>query len=138
MFCLEGKCLPVRRVRHGGSRRYRTFLLQVFGLALIRLSQRPRGREARTRTSSIWSQARRAYPYATSRSGPAESNRVSPDSGSGRLPSSSIPVCAVPSGRGTVEMAGIEPAATTLAGRVRYLSCHPHGDATPGTASPRV
>src|SRR5271163_3670089 len=24
-------------------------------------------------------------------------------------------------------MAGIEPAATTLAGRVRYLSCHPRG-----------
>ena len=24
-------------------------------------------------------------------------------------------------------MAGIEPASTTLAGRVRYLSCHPHG-----------
>ena len=29
--------------------------------------------------------------------------------------------------RSTVEMAGIEPAATTLAGRVRYLSCHPLG-----------
>jgi hypothetical protein len=27
----------------------------------------------------------------------------------------------------TVEMAGIEPAATTLAGRARYLSCHPRG-----------
>ena len=38
MICLEGKCLAVRPVRHGGSRRYRTFLLQVFGLALIRLS----------------------------------------------------------------------------------------------------
>ena len=38
IFCLEGKCLPLRPVRHGGSRRYRTFLLQVFGLALIRLS----------------------------------------------------------------------------------------------------
>lgn len=41
MICLEGKCLPVRPVRHGGSRRYRTFLLQSFGLALIRLSYRP-------------------------------------------------------------------------------------------------
>ena len=49
------------------------------------------GRETGTRTPSTWSQARRAYPYTTSRSGPAESNRVSPDSGSGRLPSSSIP-----------------------------------------------
>jgi hypothetical protein len=38
MICLEGKCLPVRPVRRGGSRRYRTFLLQVFGPALIRLS----------------------------------------------------------------------------------------------------
>ena len=33
--------------------------------------------------------------------------------------------CAI--GHSTVEMAGIEPAATTLAGRVRYLSCHPRG-----------
>ena len=35
-----------------------------------------------------------------------------------------------------MEKAGIEPAATTLAGRVRYLSCHPHsgaeGSRTPG------
>jgi hypothetical protein len=38
MICLEGKCLPVRPVRRGESRRYRTFLLQVFGPALIRLS----------------------------------------------------------------------------------------------------
>jgi hypothetical protein len=38
MICLEGKCPAVRPVRHSGSRRYRTFLLQVFGLALIRLS----------------------------------------------------------------------------------------------------
>ena len=50
-----------------------------------------RGREAGTLTPSTWSQARRAYPYTTSRSGPAESNRVSPESESGRLPSSSIP-----------------------------------------------
>jgi hypothetical protein len=34
MICVEGKCLAVRPVRQGGSRRYRTFLLQVFGLAL--------------------------------------------------------------------------------------------------------
>ena len=38
VICLEGKCLPVRPVRRGESRRYRTFLLQVFGPALIRLS----------------------------------------------------------------------------------------------------
>ena len=49
------------------------------------------GRETGTRTPSTWSQARRAYPHTTSWSGPAESNRVSPDSESGRLPSSSIP-----------------------------------------------
>ena len=29
-----------------------------------------------------------------------------------------------------VEMAGIEPAAATLARRARYLSCHPHGQAS--------
>ena len=38
MLCLEGKRLAVRPVQHRGSRRYRTFLLQVFGLALIHLS----------------------------------------------------------------------------------------------------
>jgi hypothetical protein len=29
-----------------------------------------------------------------------------------------------------VEMAGIEPATATLAGRARYLSCHPRGQAS--------
>jgi hypothetical protein len=61
-------------------------------------------------------------------SGSRDSNPVYPVPGQARLPLHHIPV----------EMAGIEPAATTLAGRVRYLSCHPHGDAAPGTASPRV
>jgi hypothetical protein len=35
-----------------------------------------------------------------------------------------------PGGNGTVEMAGIEPATATLAGRARYLSCHPRGQAS--------
>jgi hypothetical protein len=34
-----------------------------------------------------------------------------------------------------VEMAGIEPATATLAGRARYLSCHPHGQASAQFAS---
>ena len=53
-------------------------------------------------------------------SGSPESNRVSPESGSGRLPSSSIP-------QKPVEKVGIEPTTTTLARRARYLSCHPRG-----------
>lgn len=35
-----------------------------------------------------------------------------------------------PCGDGPVEMAGIEPATATLAGRARYLSCHPRGQAS--------
>jgi hypothetical protein len=34
-----------------------------------------------------------------------------------------------------VEMAGIEPATATLAGRARYLSCHPRWQASASFAS---
>ena len=54
-------------------------------------------RNAGTRTPSAWSQTRRANPYATSRL----VNTI-------------------------VEKVGIEPTTTTLARRVRSLSCHPH------------
>ena len=71
MFCLEGKCLPVRPVRRGGSRRNRTCLRRI----------RPAAKSVSARDPL---------------SGPAESNRVSPESESGRLPSSSIPRCVAP------------------------------------------
>jgi hypothetical protein len=35
----------------------------------------------------------------------------------------------------SVEMAGIEPATATLAGRARYLSCHPRWQASASFAS---
>jgi hypothetical protein len=38
-------------------------------------------------------------------------------------------------GEMTVEMAGIEPATATLAGRARYLSCHPRRGASASFAS---
>ena len=52
-------------------------------------------------------------------SGPPESNRVSPDSGSGRLPSSSIPIA-------HVETPGIEPGRRCLQGMPPTSAPRPH------------
>lgn len=80
-----------RRSFTRGYSRSRTGDLPFFKQALVPTELSSHGREAGTRTPSTASQARRAYPYATSRSGPRESNPVSPRPERGGLPSSSNP-----------------------------------------------